>query len=161
MPNMVKELQLTLCHALKFIQAKYISYFTRSNMEIENRELLHITMSNHLTEAESDNNEHFFEIEFSTGNEDKGFLSLLKKAPPKPSAAASDVIAQAILKGVLTADDVLSSEYSTQSAQSKKKRKMKKRLFSQHEGIPMTFAAQQKVVQKKFSINEKSRPFLM
>ena len=41
-----------------------------------------------------------------------------------------------------------------------KKRKSKKRIFSQHEGIPLTFAAKQKMVQKKEVDFNKPRPFL-
>ena len=72
--------------------------------------------------------------------------------------AASDVIAQAILRGVLSADGI--NEYSLLQQQGKKKRKTKKRIFSQHEGIPMTFAAQQKVVHKKYGSLDR-KPFLM
>ena len=123
----------------------------------------------------------YFSIIFK-GIEDKGYLCLLKQlvrnklktqahiscsssktncfnlSQPRVQPAASDVIAQAILRGVLSADGI--NEYSLVQPP-KRKKKAKKRIFSQHDGIPMTFAAQQKVVHKKYGSLERSKPFLM
>ena len=62
--------------------------------------------------------------------------------PEKPSPSAKDVIARAIARGILPGEPI--------NAQKQIRRKKKvKRVFSQHEGIPLTIAARQKVVKKK------------
>ena len=78
MSTVIKEQKEHLCHSLKFDQAKYIVYFTRSNLEMENRELLHIIMSNHAAESDNATDIHQgFEIEFSTGFHDIIYTSLI------------------------------------------------------------------------------------
>lgn len=61
--------------------------------------------------------------------------------PAKPLPTPSEVIARAIAGGILSGEGLSHVE--------KKKKKKGKKVFSSSEGIPMTIAAQKKVVQKK------------
>ena len=75
------------------------------------------------------------------------------------------MIAEAIKKGILNPNGIDGMEYipCANSSTKLKKKSSKKRIFSQHEGIPMTFSAKQKVIQKKKEVidfNKKPRPFL-
>lgn len=66
--TIIQEQKQHLCHSLKFEQAMYIVYFTRSNLEMENREMVYTIMSSHTAEADNTDIDHQgFEIEFSTG----------------------------------------------------------------------------------------------
>ena len=78
---------------------------------------------------------------------------------------AADVITKAIKLGIL---DPTGLDYNTVTGSPKTKKKSnKKRIFSQYEGIPLTFSAKQKVVPrqtKKSTIatdfNKQPKPFL-
>ena len=70
------------------------------------------------------------------------FICYPPPQPAKPLPTPSEVIARAIAGGILSGEGLSHVE-------KKKKKKKGKKVFSSSEGIPMTIAAQKKVVQKK------------
>ena len=77
---------------------------------------------------------------------------------PKP--LARDVIARAVANGLLDLGGDLAEDINVQKQiKAKPSKKKLKRIFSQHEGIPMTIAAQQKVKKKVACTQDNKRPF--
>lgn len=70
----------------------------------------------------------------------------------KLGPSAKDVIKKAIAKGVLDGSGISSQTHPTKL---KKRPSKSKRVFSHCEGIPMTIAAQKKVVKKKEQTSSK------
>lgn len=66
--------------------------------------------------------------------------------PESPKPTASDIIAKAIMSGVLSGEGL---SVTSDTTRTKKKRKKQPRIFSQHDGIPMTVSALNKVTPKK------------
>ena len=64
----------------------------------------------------------------------------------KPAPPPKDVIAKAVAMGILDGSGIVDQP------RKRKKHKKPKRVFTCCEGIPMTIAAQKKVVQKKSTI---------
>lgn len=76
--------------------------------------------------------------------------------PAKPAPLPKEVIAGAIARGILQANGILEQQ---QIKRPRKAKKPHQKIFSHHDGIPMTFAAQQKIVQKKQHKQSPARPF--
>lgn len=58
-----------LSHALKFSQAKYVAYFTRSNIQMENNDLIEGVLSSHSAEADDYPELCQYEIDSTSGKQ--------------------------------------------------------------------------------------------
>ena len=67
MVTLLKEQTDHLMHALKFGQAKHVTYFTRSTVDVENRELVETVMRCHISEIENNPEQQEFQVESSSG----------------------------------------------------------------------------------------------
>lgn len=86
-------------------------------------------------------------------------MSFCLVQPPKIPLTASEVISNAIGAGILSGEGL---SYESKATKHKKKKHTPKKVFSQHEGIPLTISAQMKVkrrVKSSTSCN-KPRPFI-
>lgn len=75
MPTLLREQKTYLSHSLKFNQIKYLVYFTRSNLTVENKDLVDSIVSDYIGEdseitADDGNPADIqrYEIQISTGS---------------------------------------------------------------------------------------------
>ena len=78
--------------------------------------------------------------------------------PEDPKPSAGEVIAKAIASGVLSNEGLGVGTSPSSTHTPKKKRKKTSRVFSQHNGIPMTISAQNKVTPKKIVNRDANSP---
>ena len=80
MSTLLREQKTCLNHALKFPQAKYVAYFTRSNMPIENNDLVQGVLDSRTAEAEDHPEIHQYEIDSTSGNRPhEGLIVCIRK----------------------------------------------------------------------------------